>query len=132
MKIWLQYGSEHSSNLVMIGQFKSPGDALEAKEMIDLITEQARADEQSGDIGLGGETAEFSDKMRQVLKKVEIWNIGPIELEQFIYEFDVTVTYDKLKITTDEIDVSAFLKLLISKGARVEVYSAHHYPSSDK
>ena len=31
-------------------------------------------------------------------------------------------------ITTDEPDVSAFLKLMVDKGARVEVFSAHDYP----
>jgi hypothetical protein len=34
----------------------------------------------------------------------------------------------KVVINTDEIEVSAFLKLLIDNGAKVEVYSAHDYP----
>ena len=33
-----------------------------------------------------------------------------------------------IKISTDEADVSAFIKLFVESGARVEVYSAHHYP----
>jgi hypothetical protein len=35
-------------------------------------------------------------------------------------------------LTTEEIEVSAFLKVLIDHGARVEVYSAHDYPDTPK
>jgi len=40
MKIWRGYGSEHSSNLVMIGRFKTVGDAEAAKRIIDRLAEQ--------------------------------------------------------------------------------------------
>jgi len=33
--------------------------------------------------------------------------------------------------STDEIEVSALLKILLDKGARVEVYSAHVYPDTE-
>jgi hypothetical protein len=33
-------------------------------------------------------------------------------------------------VTTDETDVQALLKVLLDKGARIEVYSAHDYPGT--
>jgi hypothetical protein len=35
---------------------------------------------------------------------------------------------DKIILRTDESDVSAFLKVLLDRSARVEVFSAHDYP----
>jgi len=34
----------------------------------------------------------------------------------------------RIVVTTDELEVSGFLKLMVDKGAKVEVYSAHDYP----
>lgn len=34
-------------------------------------------------------------------------------------------------LTTDESEVSAFLKVMIQKEAKVEVYSAHDYPDTE-
>ena len=42
----------------------------------------------------------------------------------------LTAEDDKVVVTTNESDVSAFLKVMIDKGARVEVYSAHDYPET--
>jgi len=33
-------------------------------------------------------------------------------------------------LTTEEFDISAFLKVMFSEGARIEVYSAHNYPDT--
>ena len=37
MKIWQSFGSEHSSNLVMIGHFKNVADAQEAQKLIEIL-----------------------------------------------------------------------------------------------
>ena len=66
--------------------------------------------------------------MRELLSSERLYSFAPEELEQFSY--DVSVNHDERQISlrTDEVDISAFLKLLVQKGARVEVYSAHDYP----
>ena len=69
--------------------------------------------------------------MRDLFKRVDVYSISPAELGQFSYDVSVSVESDHLVVTTDEIDVSAFLKVLLDKGARVEVYSAHDYPETD-
>jgi hypothetical protein len=131
MKVWQLFGSEHSANLVMIGRFKEVGDATKAKEIIDSIIEQVRADEEAGRIKIGDQTDRYSRGMLDLLGKVEVHSIGPAELEQFAYEVTLKVESNAIVLTTEEIDVSAFLKVLLDKGARVEVYSAHDYPGTE-
>ncbi len=38
---------------------------------------------------------------------------------------------DKIILTTNESEVSAFFKLMIEKGAKVEIYSANDYPDTE-
>jgi hypothetical protein len=130
MKVWHGYGSEHSMNLVMIGQFKDEGDAAEAKRVIEGLTAQVNADVEAGHIQIGERADEYTDGMLDLLIKAHVHSIGTVELEQFAYDVDVEVENDRVVLTTEETDVSAFLKVLIDKGARVEVYSAHHHPGT--
>ncbi len=127
MKIWNSYGSEHSANLVMIGKFKDAGSAEKAQAVIEEIKEYMM---QSGDDHRDADR--YSDGVMELLKRVNFLDVRPGELEQFTYDVSSKVDGDRLIITTDESDVSAFLKLMIDKGARVEVYSAHTYPGTSE
>jgi hypothetical protein len=125
MKIWTDYGSEHSAKLVMIGTFRDTASAEEAKELIDEITHFIT------DSGDNYENASrYPDGLMKLLEKVGFYSAGPAEFDQFRYEIDSELKGDKVVITTDEVEVSAFLKLLVDRGARVEVYSSHVYPNS--
>jgi len=127
MKIWKGYGSEHSMNLVMIGHFKEPRNAEEVKRLLDELIDQVEIDaEGSGTVPRD----RFTDGMLELLRVANLYILSPAELEQFLYDVHVDVDGNKVVITTDEVDVSAFLKVLIDKGARVEVYSAHFYPDT--
>ncbi|HOI22022.1 MAG TPA: DUF6375 family protein [Spirochaetales bacterium] len=127
MKIWYQHGSEHSANLVMIGHFENVADATKAAEIIDVLTKQVRKEEASGTRTIGHPSERYGDTMLDLLGKLNIASIGPSELEQFAYEFHIKAQENDLVLTTEELDVSAFLKVMVDKGARVEVYSAHDY-----
>jgi Family of unknown function (DUF6375) len=127
MKIWNSYGSEHSMNLVMIGQFKTADDAERTKQSIDLFTREL-ADE----IEVGRSRDRFGNKVLDLLNKAECHILSPSDLEQFLYEVDSRVDEDKIIITTDESDISAFMKLMIHNGAKIEVFSAHDYPELEK
>lgn len=129
MKIWYSYGSEHSINLVMIGSFKQVADAEEAKRSIDELAEQVRKEPMRSYDDDPNE-ARFSKEMLDFFKNTNLYSIGPSELEQFNYDVHVERKANTLILTTDESEVSAFLKLLIERGAKVEVYSAHDYPNS--
>jgi hypothetical protein len=131
MKIWYGYGSEHSMNLVMIGEFKTENDAERAKELIDSLTEFVSSEVDEGFMTVGDPPQRYSERMLELLKGSSVQLLLPAEFEQFAYEFSVKVRDKKVILTTDESEVSAFLKLLIEKGARVEVYSAHRYPDTE-
>jgi hypothetical protein len=131
MKVWYSFGSEHSSNLVMIGRFKEARDAEEVKEIIDRLVEKVSAEPDVYRWDAIPSDRRYSNPMYELLSASKIYNVGPAELEQLNYEVNVTVRGNDVVITTDEIEVSAFLKILVDKGARVEVYSAHYYPDTD-
>ena len=131
MKVWYGFGSEHSANLVMIGKFKENQDASETRRLIAQITEQVEAAVEAGEIGVGEQTEHYTDTMLGLLRRLNLYSLSPNELEQFAYDVRVDINNDEIIVTTDESDVSAFLKVMIQKGARVQVYSAHDYPESE-
>jgi hypothetical protein len=130
MKIWYQHGSEHSANLVMIGHFEDVTEAVKAKEMLDAITKQVAEDQDKGTLILGSPSERFGKEMLDLLGRLNIGSIGPQELEQFAYEVSVRVEGSDVVLTTEELDISAFLKVLFVRGARIEVYSAHDHPDT--
>jgi hypothetical protein len=131
MKIWYGHGSEHSANLVMIGHFKDVTTATKAKEVIDRLTEQVQIDCDAGKMDVGsGSTNRYTDAMTNLLNKLKVYDVGPPELEQFAYDVNVDTKGNQVVIRTDESDIAAFLKVLLDRGARVEVYSAHDYPEA--
>lgn len=126
MKIWNGYESEHSMNLVMIGHFKTTEDAEKTQELIKQLSEGLR-----DKIDVGTSRDRYSDPVMDLLRKVNVYDLSPSELEHFLYDIRTHVEGDKIIVTTDEFEVSAFLKLMVTKGARVEVYSAHDYPDTN-
>lgn len=130
MKVWYQHGSEHSANLVMIGHFEDATEATKAKEIIDALTKQAEKDQKSGTLEFGNPSARYGDEMLDLLARLNVASIGPAELEQFIYEVNVEVEDKSVVVTTEELDIAAFFKVLIGRGARIEVYSAHDHPGT--
>ncbi len=128
MKLWRAYGSEHSANLVMIGRFKETSDAEEAKALIDKICQRVAEEPEAYQWDAKPRDLRFTDKMYELLKDAKLFSIGPAEFEQFDYGVQVQLSGASLILTTDEVDVSAFFKLLIDRGAKVEIFSAHQYP----
>lgn len=123
MKTWNNYGSEHSANLVMIGRFKDADSANEAKKAIDAITDFMTSDEADG-----ASPGQYPEGLMGILKRVGFFSLATSELEQFTMDIHSELKEEQVIITTDEPDVSAFLKLMVDKGARVEVFSAHVHP----
>lgn len=128
MKIWNGYISEHSMNLVMIGHFKTEHDAKRVESIINKIIAQYEEESEHKPQSNGFQKNRFSEKMIDILEQHKISTLYPSELEQFAYDMDFRVEDSKIILTTDEIEISSFLKLLIETGARIEVYSAHNFP----
>lgn len=131
MKIWYQHGSEHSANLVMIGHFEDISGATKAKEIIESLTEQVLKEVDNDTLVLGRPPERYGKEMLDLLGHWNVASIGSQELEQFAYEADIKTEQEKTVITTEEVDISAFLKVMFHLGARIEVYSAHDYPDTE-
>jgi hypothetical protein len=126
MKLWIGYGSEHSANLVIIGEF---ADAKKATETLDLLNEAvrvARGDEAAGNIAAGSVKTSFSDAQLDLFKRTNL-SLGYGGPEQFLCDFSAKQDKNKIIITTEEDEVNSFLKILIHGSARIQVYSAHDH-----
>ena len=130
MKIWKGYGSEHSANLVMIGHFKDAQDAELVKELLDQLTQQVMQYTNGGEMDQL-RLDRYPKELLDFLMKANLASLRPEELEQVLYDVHIDIEENDVVITTDEIDISAYLKVLIDKGAKVEVYSAHYYPDTE-
>lgn len=130
MKIWWGYGSEHSMNLVMIGKFASAGEAESAKQLIDRLAEGVQNEVDAGRLEVGVPTQRFSEEMLDLLLALKVHGLGPADLEQLVYDAKVVVHGESLILRTDESDVAVYLKLMLEKGARIDVFSAHDYPEA--
>lgn len=128
MKIWNEYGSEHSMNLVLIGRFKHVRDAEKIESDINSLSDQALKDDCHSIAFAAPENQRFSDEMLALLRTLNLNTLGPADLGQLVNERHLTREGDRITVTTDEIDVSVFVKLFIEAGAKVEVFSAHDYP----
>lgn len=127
MKIWMGYGSEHSMNLVLIGKFKQARDADGVEDLLNKLRDQSVKDEAYSISSDSPEDQRFSDEMLALLRANEIYTLGPADLEQFASDHRVDHKGDRITIKTDEADISAFIKIFLNAGARVEIYSAHDY-----
>lgn len=116
-------------NLVMIGTFKETRDAESAKQLIDTLVDYVRNEPSYDD---DPRESRFSRTTMDFMIGAKLSTIGASELEQFQYEVHVEIEGNKVVLKTDESEVSGFIKLLIEKGARVEVYSAHDYSDEPK
>ncbi|MFE8117004.1 DUF6375 family protein [Brenneria goodwinii] len=129
MKIWNGYGSEHSMNLVLIGKFKQEQDAEKVEKDIKTLSTQAEKDECYSIPFDEPENQRFSDEMLSLLYSLKLHTLGPTDLGQLVSDHHLDREGDRITITTDEAEVSAFVKLFIEAGAKVEIFSAHDYPS---
>jgi hypothetical protein len=69
----------------------------------------------------------FSDELLAVLSKEKIHSLAYADVEQFLYDTDVKADGSNVVVQTDEIDVIAFVKVLLARGAKVEMYSMHDH-----
>jgi len=128
MKIWNGYGSEHSMNLVLIGNFKQARDAEHVEDLLQKLKDRVVEEEAYSISHASPEQQRFSDEMLSLLHAHKLYSLSPAELEQFAYEHSLHREGASITINTDEADVSAFIKIFVDAGARVEVYSAHFHP----
>ncbi|MFM5375179.1 DUF6375 family protein [Aeromonas caviae] len=129
MKIWNGYGSEHSMNLVLIGRFLRAKDAEEVEKNIDRLSAQVSKDDSYSIAFAEPEEQRFSDDMLSLLRSMKLYTLGPADLGQLVSDHYLKREGARITVETDEAEVSAFVKIFIEAGAKVEIFSAHDYPS---
>ena len=126
MKVWQSYGSEHSMDLVMIGRFKDVNDAEETKEIIDSLFDNLQ-----DKVRIEAPEDRYSDEVLKLLRCKKVTFLAPQELNQFLFDIRVELNGSEIRVTTDEQDVSGIQKIMLNRGAKIEIFSAHDYPESD-
>lgn len=129
MKIWHSYGSEHSMDLVLIGKFDSVSTAVAAIERMKALETLARA-EWSDDSW--GRDERMPDTIVEELRKLNLLEMGRFDVDVYAYEHTVAREGSTVRVWTDETEIQGFLKLLLSLGARVEVFSRHNWNEDGK
>jgi hypothetical protein len=119
-------------NLVMIGRFREARDAEEARKLMEAIIRQATEEFVSPLYDAKPKDHRFSNEMRNILDGAKIYDLSPQEVQQFAFDVRVKDVGSEVTVTTDESDVSGFLKVLLDRGARIEVYSKHDYTDSER
>lgn len=125
MRIWYNYGSEHSMNLVLVGTFQSvsaPQAAVERMEALQALAER----EWSAD-GWRRQDEWMSDAALDTLRELKLYDMGRANVYMFAFEHTIERSESTVRIAIDESDVEGFLKVLIDLGARVEVFSRHEW-----
>ncbi|MFC4726087.1 DUF6375 family protein (plasmid) [Glycocaulis abyssi] len=127
MKLWNGYGSEHSANLVLIGEFEGVDKAEKALQLLNEVAEVAQADEADGLLEAGKVSTRFSDRVLDLLTRANL-SLDYGDTEELLYEFGARREGEKVIITTEELSLNAFMKVLLHGGAKIEVYSRHDHP----
>ena len=125
MRIWHSHGSEHSMNLVLIGRFETVSGAEAALERMEALRALA-ATEWSDDVW-GRNDERMPGALRDELSKLKLYEMGPSDVDIYAYEHNVDRKGSTVRVWTDESDIQGFLKVLLYLGARVEVFSRHHW-----
>jgi len=129
MKIWYGYGSEHSANLVIIGTFDTVQDARSAQGLLQDLSHIARDDESKGKLKVDGGNTTFSEEFLKYCSENNFHWFGYDDPVDFLFDYDLKLDGDQVILTTEETQIEAFIKAMLHKGAKIEVYSAHDHPS---
>jgi hypothetical protein len=125
MKVWEGFGSEHSHRLVLIGRFASARDAEMAQQRFEQLREVAT--EEADSIDWDDANPGFSDVLYEKLKELDATDMSGSDVEGLRFLDGLDRVGDQVSLHTDDAELQGLLKLLFRYGARVEIYSAHHW-----
>lgn len=125
MRIWHSYGSEHSSDLVLIGRFETVSGAEAAVQRMKAL--KALAEAEWSDDNWGHQDERMPDTLVAALSKLNLYEMGRSDVDIYAHEHTVEQDGPTVRVWTEESEVQGFLKVLIHLGARVEVFSRHNW-----
>jgi hypothetical protein len=125
MRIWHSYGSEHSMDLVLVGKFETVSGAEAAIEQMEALKALAQAEWSDDDWRRQDER--MPDSLAAELRKLKLYEMGRSDVDIYYFDHSVERNGSTVRVWTEESEVQGFLKVLIHLGARVEVFSRHHW-----
>jgi hypothetical protein len=125
MRIWRSYGSEHSMDLVLVGTFETVSGAEAAIERMEAL--KALAEAEWSDDDWRRQDERMPDTLTDELMKLKLYEMGRSDVDIYAFEHSIERKGSTVCIWTEESEVQGFLKVLIHLGARVEVFSRHHW-----
>ncbi len=133
MKVWFGHGSEHSAAIVMIGEFKTAEEAESVQRLIDEISGQASDDYSNDIVKHWSKNERYSDETEDRLHQRDLHFLSPSDIADFaLNQPNIEKKGKELHFWTDDVEIGGFIKLMVNKGARVQVYSAHNYPGDEE
>jgi Family of unknown function (DUF6375) len=125
VRIWHSYGSEHSMDLVLVGTFETVSGAEAAIERMEALKTVAEAAWSDDDWRRTDER--MPDTLFTELSKLKLYEMGRSDVDIYAYEHSLERKGSTVRVWTEESEVQGFLKVLLHLGARVEVFSRHHW-----
>jgi hypothetical protein len=111
-------------DLVLVGTFETVTEAEAAVERMAELKGLAEAEWSDDAWDAEGRMPE---RIVRALLDMNMIEMGRDDVDIFVYEHTVERSDARVRIWTEESDVSGFLKVLIHLGARVEVFSRHNW-----
>ena len=131
MKIWYGYASDHSAAIVMIGEFKTEEDAEQVYELINTLSENASSDSAEGLLDFWGRNEQYSEETEKRLRELKLHNLSPSDIGDFAFlNPSIEKSGAVLRFWTNDVEIGGFVKLMVDRGAKVQVYSTNSYPDS--
>jgi hypothetical protein len=128
VKIWTGYGSEHSSNLKLIGHFRTEDAAKAAEQVFERLRDRVYADMNAETYDIDQDAPpDLSDEIADLLRELKLYSVGPADVENFAYDHSVRREGADVVLTTDENNIGGFVKILVDADAKIEVFSLHSH-----
>lgn len=122
MKIWNSFSGEHSAKLRIVGKFKTNEEANKAVACFNDLLNVPNKER--------GTNPYFSDGISKVLTKHNLHYFTENDPEQLDFFHKLEAYGNEIVVETDEVEVQALIKVMLSYGAKIELYSRHNYPMS--
>lgn len=114
----------------MIGRFATAEQAKSAWDAIERMQTQISEDMAAGRLDVD-KSHRFTKGITDVLREINLHSLSAGEAEDFGCNVHIRQENEQLLLHTDDIDIGGFIKLMVDRGAKVEVWCADYAPPSD-